>query len=197
MRQALRLALTGPYDDARMGRVSAEQKDQEHALILVSACLLGVACRYDGRTCPDAKLNALATQGKLVPFCPEVAGGLPTPRLPAEIAGAFDGLDGHAVLDGQTGVQRIGGADVTEPFLAGAQAALALVKRLGIQQAILKANSPSCGVDRTHDGRFSGSLVPGDGVTAALLKRNGIEVITEDALPGGKRESDCRVCTEL
>jgi uncharacterized protein YbbK (DUF523 family) len=154
--------------------------------MLVSACLLGVACRYDGQTCPDAKLNALATQGKLVPFCPEMAGGLPVPRLPAEIARAFDGLDGHAVLDGLTIVLRSDGTDVTEPFIAGAQAALRLAKRLGIRQAILKANSPSCGVDRTHDGRFLGSLVPGDGVTAALLKRNRIEVITEEVLPGGE-----------
>ena len=169
-----------------MSSVSIEQKDQEGALILVSACLLGVACRYDGGTYPDAKLNALATQGKLVPFCPEVAGGLPTPRLPAEIAGAFAGLDGHAVLDGRTGVLSSDGADVTKPFVAGAQAALEVAKRLGIQQAILKANSPSCGVDRTHDGRLSGSLVPGDGVTAALLKRNGIGVSTEEAQPGGE-----------
>jgi uncharacterized protein YbbK (DUF523 family) len=169
-----------------MSSVSVEHRDQEHTLILVSACLVGVACRYDGRTCPDAKLNALATQGKLVPFCPEVVGGLSTPRLPAEISGAFDGLDGHAVLDGLTRVVRSDGADVTEPFIAGAQAALGLAKRLEIQQAILKANSPSCGVERTYDGRFLGLLVPGDGVTAALLKRNGIEVITEDALPEGE-----------
>lgn len=180
------LALTGPREGARMNFVSAERKEHECALILVSACLLGVACRFDGQSCPNAKLNALATQGKVLPFCPEVAGGLPTPRLPAEIAEAFAGLDGHAVLDGETRVLRSDGADLTEQFIAGAQAALALAKRIGIRQAILKANSPSCGAHRIHEGQFSGSLVPGDGVTAALLTRNGIKVITEETLPGGK-----------
>jgi uncharacterized protein YbbK (DUF523 family) len=158
---------------------------QEHDLLLVSACLLGIACRYDGKICPDARVNTYATRGEVIPICPEVAGGLPTPRPPAEIAGATAGLDGHAVLDGQTRVLRSDGTDVTDQFINGAQAALSAARRLGIRHAILKADSPSCGAGRIHGGRFAGSLVCGDGVTAALLKRNGIQVSTEETLPEG------------
>jgi uncharacterized protein YbbK (DUF523 family) len=158
----------------------------EPILILVSACLLGVDCRFDGQGCPEEKLNDLAARGRLVPICPEVSGGLPTPRLPAEVEDAHTGLDGNAVLDGRTRVVRSDGADVTAQFLAGARAALALAQRLGIQQAILKSDSPSCGVGQIHEGRFAGMLVPGDGVTAALLKRAGIQVITERDWAGGE-----------
>ena len=166
-----------------MRLVSAEQRVQGHDLILVSACLLGVACRYDGESRPSGKLNAYATCGTVVPICPEVAGGLPTPRPPAEIAGAAAGLDGHAVLDGQTRVLCHDGTDVTDQFIAGAEAVLSAAQRLGIRRAILKARSPSCGAGRINEGRFAGSLVPGDGVAAALLKRNGIQVMTEETLP--------------
>ena len=169
-----------------MHPVSTEQKEQQHDLTLVSACLLGVACRFDGQSCPSEKLTALATRGEVVPICPEVAGGLPTPRLPAEIAEAFAGLDGHAVWDGRTRVLRSDGVDLTEHFITGAQAALALAQKLGIRRAILKANSPSCGTGSVHDGQFTGRLVPGDGVTAAVLKRNGIQLITDEALQGGE-----------
>ncbi len=155
-------------------------------LILVSACLLGVDCRFDGRSCPEEKLHDLAARGRVVPMCPEVAGGLPTPRQPAEIEGAHAGLDGKAVLAGQTRVIRSDGADVTAQFIAGAEKALALAQLLGIQQAILKGNSPSCGVGHIHEGRFAGTLVPGDGVTASLLKGAGIQVITERDLAGGE-----------
>jgi uncharacterized protein YbbK (DUF523 family) len=149
---------------------------------LVSACLLGVTCRFDGKSCLEEKLNRLAAEGCAMPICPEVAGGLPTPRLPAEIEGAHTGLDGHAVLEGQTRVVRSDGADLTREFVAGAKAALTLAQRLGIRQAILKADSPSCGVGRIHEGKFAGTLVAGDGVTAALLKRAGIQVISEKDL---------------
>jgi uncharacterized protein YbbK (DUF523 family) len=147
---------------------------------LVSACLLGIACRFDGGSCAVAWVAELAVQGRAVPICPEVAGGLSTPRLPAEIEGAHAGLDGHAVLDGRCRVVRSDSADVTQAFLAGAESALALARRLGIRQAILKADSPSCGTGQIHEGRFAGTLVPGDGVTAALLKRAGLEVRNED-----------------
>ena len=150
-----------------------------HDLILVSACLLGVACRYDGKSCPALELRDLATEGKVITICPEVVGGLPTPRLPAEIEEAYAGLDGHAVLDGRTRVLSSDGVDVTAQFIKGAETALAVARKLGIRQAILRAHSPSCGAGLTHDGRFAGELVPGDGVTAALLKRNGIQVMTE------------------
>lgn len=163
----------------------ALQGKQQEGLILVSACLLGVACRHDGRSYPEPKLYDLAVHGRIVSICPEVSGGLPTPRPPAEIEGARAGLDGHAVLEGRTRVVCNDGTDVTAQFLAGARAALALAQRLDIKRAILKSNSPSCGVGQVHEGRFAGTLVPGDGVTSALLKRAEILVITEEDLPGG------------
>jgi uncharacterized protein YbbK (DUF523 family) len=167
-----------------MGVVTVHSEVPQPELYLVSACLLGVACRFDGQSCPVPELNDVVTKGLAVPICPEVAGGLPTPRLSAEIEKADAGLDGGAVLEGRTRVVRRDGVDVTPQFLKGAEAALALVRRLGIGRAILKADSPSCGAGRIHEGRFEGKLVPGDGVTAALLRRNGIQVATETDLRG-------------
>lgn len=162
------------------------EQDRRAGLILVSACLLGVHCRYDGQSCPQPVLRELAARGALVPFCPEVFGGLPTPRQPAEIENARAGLDGASVLEGRTRVVAQDGSDVTAQFVAGAQGALALAQRLHIRRAILKSHSPSCGLGRIHNGRFAGTLVEGDGVTVALLKRAGIEVITEaEALAPG------------
>jgi uncharacterized protein YbbK (DUF523 family) len=115
-----------------------------------------------------------------------VSGGLPTPRLPAEIEKAFEGLDGNAVLEGQTRVLQSDGTDVTPRFIAGAEVVLGLARRLGVRKAILKASSPSCGAGRIHEGRFSGAKVAGDGVTAALLKRAGLQVLTEEELAGGE-----------
>ena len=161
-------------------------------LILVSACLLGVDCRFDAQSCPEVTLRKLAAQGRVVPFCPEVFGGLPTPRRPAEIEKAHAGLDGSAVLEGQTRVVTSDGSDVTAHFVAGATGALALARHLGIRQAILKSHSPSCGVGQIHEGRFAGTLVPGDGVRAALLKGAGIQVTTERDMPSsGSRAQDC------
>ena len=156
-----------------------------HDLTLVSACLHGVVCRYNGKSNPAPEIRDLAIEGKVITICPEVVGGLPTPRLTAEIEEAYAGLDGHAVLDGRTRVVRSDGIDVTAQFIKGAQAALTLARELGIRQAILRARSPSCGAGLTHDGKFAGKVVPGDGVTAALLKRNGIQVMTETDLSGG------------
>jgi uncharacterized protein YbbK (DUF523 family) len=169
-----------------MDVVTTDREKQEQDLVLVSACLLGVACRFDGQSCPAPEIRDLAVKGKAIAFCPEVAGGLPTPRPPAEIEEAAAGLDGHAVLDGRTRVLRSDGLDVTAQFLKGAQGALALADRLGIRRAILKANSPSCGAGRIHDGGFEGKLVPGDGVTAALLRRYKIRVTTDIDLSGGE-----------
>jgi uncharacterized protein YbbK (DUF523 family) len=162
-------------------------KQESPNTILVSACLLGIACRYDGCSRPVTGLCDLATQGVLLPICPEVAGGLTTPRPPAEIEGADAGLDGHAVLDGRSRVTCADGADVTAQFVTGAEATLAVVQRLGIRTAILKANSPSCGAGQIASGSFDGKLVVGDGVTAALLKRAGTRVVSEVDLPGGVR----------
>ncbi|MGI6082235.1 MAG: DUF523 domain-containing protein [Limnochordia bacterium] len=135
---------------------------------LVSACLLGYACRYDGGHCRRRDLDV--DSAELIPFCPEQAGGLPTPREPAEIVGG----DGEAVLAGSAHVRTQGGMNVTEQYLRGAQAALKLCQELGIKRAVLKARSPSCGVRAIYDGTFSGATRPGAGVTAALLRRHGI-----------------------
>ena len=175
-----------------IGLNQGEAMDYEEGLILVSACLLGVDCRYDGQSCPDQLLRGLAARGRVVPFCPEVFGRLPTPRVPAEIEDAHAGLDGRAVLDGRTRVLARNGCDVTPQFLVGAKGALALAHRLGIRHSILKSNSPSCGVGRIYDGRFTNTLVPGDGVTAALLKRSGFQVFTEgdvDSMDSGAQNS--------
>ncbi|MBL7183454.1 MAG: DUF523 domain-containing protein [Anaerolineae bacterium] len=149
---------------------------QTSAPLLVSACLVGVSCQYDGGSCPNDQIQDLATQGGVLPFCPEVAGGLPTPRPPAEIQGG----DGGDVLEGRARVVTIEGKDVTVQFLAGARKALRVAQRWGIKAAVLKARSPSCGVGQIYDGSFSGRLVEGDGVTAALLKREGIIVKSEE-----------------
>ncbi|EYT82291.1 hypothetical protein CF54_14220 [Streptomyces sp. Tu 6176] len=140
--------------------------------ILVSACLRGVPCRFDGRHKASAALAEAVAGREVVPFCPEVAGGLATPRRPAELVGG----DGHDVLDGTARIVDDTGQDVTEQFVAGARRALAVARRTGCGEALLMPRSPSCGRGTVHDGSFTGELVPGDGVTAALLERAGITV---------------------
>lgn len=147
--------------------------------ILVSRCLLGHRVRYDGGAHgPFDWLERWQAQGRLVPICPEVAGGLPTPRPPAEIIGG----QGEAVLDGRVRVLSIEGADVTQAFVRGAEQALALVGTHRIGMAILKARSPSCGNEQTYDGSFTGTRVDGEGVTAALLRHHGVTVFHEGQL---------------
>jgi uncharacterized protein YbbK (DUF523 family) len=148
--------------------------------VLVSACLLGHMVRYDGGTCTvDSQiLGHWAEQGLVIPFCPEVAGGLPVPRPPAEIRGA----GGPAVLDGTGQVVTQAGADISEAFLQGARRALTAAHASGARLAILKESSPSCGCHRIHDGRFAGVRIPGQGVTAALLQQHGIAVFSEEEL---------------
>ncbi len=133
--------------------------------ILVSACLLGARCRYDGRanTCPAAL--ALADCAELIPVCPEQLGGLPTPRTPAERR-----ADRVVARDG---------TDVTDAFLRGAEAACALADRLGARYAMLKSRSPSCGYGKIYDGSFTGRLVAGSGVAAAALAARGVRVFDE------------------
>ena len=144
--------------------------------ILVSRCLLGHRVRYDGGASgPFDQLQQWLDEGRVVPLCPEVAGGLPTPRAAAEIPGG----QGGQVLDGQAAVITTEGEDVSAQFLSGANQALELVCAHGIQIAVLKANSPSCGNLLTYDGTFSGVKVSGEGVTAALLKRHGVRVFNE------------------
>ncbi|MGY4533443.1 uncharacterized protein YbbK (DUF523 family) [Pseudomonas sp. TE3786] len=147
--------------------------------ILVSRCLLGHRVRYDGGAHgPFDQLALWQAEGRVVALCPEVAGGLSTPRPPAEIAGG----QGAQVLDGQARVLTEAGEDVSAPFLDGADQALALVQQHGIRLAVLKSRSPSCGNRETYDGSFAGQKVAGEGVTAALLRRAGVQVFNEDQL---------------
>ncbi|WP_320044945.1 DUF523 domain-containing protein [uncultured Desulfobacter sp.] len=147
--------------------------------ILISACLLGQPVRYDGRSCPFecSLINLWQAKGLLVPVCPEMDGGLPVPRPPAEIS--FGG--GPGVWAGKARVMT-GQADVTQFFIKGAQAALDKALSCGIKTALLKQKSPSCGSCRIYDGCFSRSLVDGMGVTTALLRQNGILVFGEDQI---------------
>jgi len=174
MPSALKLRALNVRGNVKLDLVSPEKTASP---LLVSACLVGIPCRYDGGSCPHDQLQALAAQGDALPLCPEVGGGLPTPRPPAEIRGG----DGGDVLEGRAQAVNVEGKDVTAEFLAGAEKALRVACRWDIKEAILKARSPSCGVGQTYDGSFSGRLAEGDGVTAALLKREGIIVKNEEA----------------
>jgi uncharacterized protein YbbK (DUF523 family) len=149
--------------------------------ILVSACLVGARVRYDGRDiyCDNGLLRKWIAEGRVVPICPEVAAGLPVPRGPHEIVGPGGGL---SVLEGQACVTVKERTDHTTHFLAGAETALEIVRREKIRLAILKNNSPSCGSTLIYDGSFTGSRIRGLGVTAALLKKNGVEVFTEESI---------------
>ena len=152
--------------------------------ILVSRCLLGHRVRYDGGASgPFDQLEQWVDEGRVVPLCPEVAGGLPTPRAAAEIPGG----QGGEVLDGRAAVITTDGADVSAEFLSGACQALELVQKHGIRIAVLRANRPSCGNLLTYDGTFSGVKVNGEGVTAALLRRHGVQVFSELQLPEAAR----------
>ena len=138
--------------------------------ILVSACLLGVACKYSGgdNVCP-ALLNAVQHSGHtFIPICPEVYGGLPTPRQPSE---RRDG-----------GIFMKDGTDVTAQYARGAREALKIADALGARYAVLKERSPSCGSSEIYDGTFTGTRVFGDGVTAELLKKNDIAVYGESRI---------------
>jgi uncharacterized protein YbbK (DUF523 family) len=148
--------------------------------ILVSACLLGQPVRFDGtgKRSDDALFERWRVEGRLVPFCPEVRGGLPVPRPPAEISGGF----GDDVLDGRAKVITRDGTDVTRNFVVGAWQALEQARACAARIAILKEGSPSCGSLRVHDGSFTGRKIAGEGVTTALLERHGIAVFGEDAL---------------
>ena len=135
--------------------------------ILISACLLGACCRYDGASKAHPLAALLAERHTLVPVCPEQLGGLPTPRPPAERRG------GRVVT--QSG-------DVTEQYLRGAEETLKLCKLLGCEAAVLKERSPSCGRGQVYDGTFSGTLTAGDGVTAELLSAHGFPVYGESQI---------------
>lgn len=132
-------------------------------MMIVSACLAGFPCRYDGKARPCAEAMRLVREGKAIPVCPEQLGGLGTPRPPCEIA------SGRVVDEN--------GVDRTENYRRGAEAVLALARTYGATQALLQKRSPSCGSGWIYDGTFSKKLVQGDGITARLLRENGIQVI--------------------
>ncbi len=135
--------------------------------LLISACLLGTNCKYNGgnNALPPEKLAALEGRYRLVPVCPEQAGGLPTPRLPSECRGEQ--------------VVNRAGEDVTEAFRRGAELALETALREDCRLALLKERSPSCGSGRIYDGSFTATVIPGDGVTAEMLKKSGLTVYSE------------------
>ena len=137
-------------------------------MIIVSACLAGYRCRYDGKIVPDPEIVECVKRGEAIPVCPEMLGGLLCPRVPAERTAD----DAHVVT-------REGG-DVTEAFLLGASETLRLARLYDCSSAILKARSPSCGCGLIYDGTFSGTLRRGMGVTAQLLIENGVAVTVKD-----------------
>ena len=144
--------------------------------ILVSACLAGVLCKYNGTYNDVPEIIRMVEQGKAVPVCPELLGGGGVPREPNEIAGG----DGHDVLEGKARVITSSGQDCTDMFVLGAQKVLEKAKMIGARVAILKERSPSCGSNVIYDGKFTGNKMPGRGVTAAMLERAGIKVYSEE-----------------
>lgn len=146
--------------------------------VLVSACLAGCECRFDGSSTRAAAVTRLVAEGRAVLVCPEEDGGLGTPRPPAEIVGG----DGNDVLAGTARVVTRAGVDVTAAYLEGARKALEAARESGATTAILKARSPSCGTGTIFDGTFTRTQAPGDGVTAALLASEGIRVISDEDL---------------
>ncbi len=136
---------------------------------LVSACLLGIRCRYDGKSKPNKEVIELKTRFDFIPVCPEQLGGLPTPRFKSEIRS-----DGRVINEK--------GEDWTEHFIRGAEEVLNIARMLNIKKAILKERSPSCGVNEIYDGTFRGKRMRGKGITTRLLEEKGIEVISEEEL---------------
>jgi uncharacterized protein YbbK (DUF523 family) len=144
--------------------------------VLVSACLAGVPTRFDGTGTHDDLVHRLVAEDRAVLVCPEVDGGLGTPRPPAEIVGG----DGHDVLAGRARVMTKDGVDVTEAYVSGARAALAAAQKAGATAAILKSRSPSCGSGQIYDGTHTRTLRPGEGVTVALLRSSGLTVFSDE-----------------
>lgn len=134
--------------------------------IMVSACLAGINCKYDGGNNRDPRVLKLMEENEVLTICPEQLGGLPTPRVPSEIR------DGHVITKD--------GRNVDREFQSGAEESLSLAKQFQPDLIILKSRSPSCGVKEHYDGSFSGTLIPGPGVTARLLMENGFQVMDSE-----------------
>lgn len=145
-------------------------------MILVSGCLAGQNCRYDGGTKTVPEIKDMVERGEAIPVCPEQLGGLTTPRPPAEIRGG----DGSSVLSGHAKIINKEGVDVTVNYMRGASDVLVIAKDNNIELAVLKSKSPTCGCNKIYDGTFMGTLRQGDGITTALLKQHGIKVIDEN-----------------
>lgn len=139
-------------------------------MILVSACLVGINCKYNGKNNYNEKILDLVRSGKAIPLCPEQLGGLSTPRVPCEIK----------FIAGKRYVFNKDGLDVTEMFNKGAEEVLVFVKKMNIKKAILKSKSPSCGVGKIYDGTFSNNLIDGNGILAEMLVSSGVEVISSE-----------------
>lgn len=146
-------------------------------MILVSGCLCGINCKYNGGNNLDERVLKLLQQGEALPVCPEQLGGQSTPRVAHEIIGGTgaDVLDGRCIVSGSNLSE-----NVTEEFIKGANETLKIAKVCNITTAILKARSPSCGFGQIYNGQFNGTKISGNGVTAELLYRNGINILTEE-----------------
>lgn len=145
-------------------------------MILVSSCLAGLKVRYNGTHSLHNEIMKLVEENKAITICPELLGGFSTPREPAEIIGG----NGEDVLDGKAKVVDKSGKDITEFYIKGAYATLEKALEMNAAMVVLKENSPSCGSSRIYNGEFIGKKIVGIGVTSALLKRNGIKVISEE-----------------
>lgn len=148
-------------------------------MILVSACLTGECCKYNGKSNYSDEIATYLsnTSEEVMSICPEQMGGLPTPRAKAEIEG---GKSGEDVLRHQARVISEYGDDITSAFIDGADKVIKQIKKKNISKAVLKSKSPSCGCGYIYDGTFSGKLIPGNGVLAAILIQNGIKVMSDD-----------------
>ncbi|HAE86613.1 TPA: hypothetical protein DCG86_01170 [Candidatus Marinimicrobia bacterium] len=142
--------------------------------LLISGCLAGLSCRYDGGSKPHLRLDDLKRRYDLIPVCPEQAGGLSTPRIPNELQ-----VSAAEILSRRGKVKNQAGEDCTEHFIRGATETLKVVRLLEIKKALLKDGSPSCGKNRVYDGTFNGKSIPGRGITAEILHHEGIDVYSE------------------
>ena len=154
-------------------------KDIDKGPVLVAACLLWIKCKYNGGDNKNEKVLKFLEGRDYIKICPESMGGLESPRLPSEIEQGYDGMD---VVEDRARVYASDGKDLTGEFLRGAQISLNQAKKHQVSLAILKESSPSCGGNKIYTGRFEGQKKEGQGVTAALLRKNGIRVLTEEDL---------------
>lgn len=165
-------------DDETFRRLRCFYKDRkiyDIDMILISACLVGVNCTFNGTSHLRQRFIRRMAQGEMLPVCPEQLGGLPTPRPPSEIAGGT----GEDVLDGKARIHTKEGDDVTSAFLRGANGILYLANLVEADSIILKQSSPSCGCGQIYDGNFNGTIRKGNGVTAALLLREKFRVLAD------------------